>query len=46
MAPKGKRLKPIRLPISADDALRGALQVPPEDDAKPKKRKTKKKRKK
>lgn len=46
-----KRLKRITLrPISVDDALRGAMGVPPPDDAKLKKKrkraKAKKKRKK
>ncbi len=42
--PKPDRLKPISLqPLSPDDALRGAMKVPPPDEAKPKKRKARKK---
>lgn len=44
MADKDNRLKPIRLPISVEDALRGAMEVAPPD--KPKKRKKKVRRKK
>ena len=40
------RLGPLRMPLSTDDALRGAMQTPLSDDKPKKKRETKKKAKK
>lgn len=41
-----KRLKPLSLaPLTLDDALRGAMQVAPPDESKPKRRKRKARKK-
>ncbi len=40
------RLKPLSMPLDVNDALRGAMEVPAPEEAKPKKRKRRKAKKK